>query len=307
MNWQVIVLGVLLIAIFTSYGIYSMIPEDFDISQIFSNAPKNYNFSINSPITESEAMFYPGIRFPENKISYKIIDCPIQKQDEMQNAIQFLEGQTILEFYKTESNEQITITCDSKERLDGKFFIAGEGGPTNATKIDHKYIIFNSKVLLIENSKCESPNIAIHELLHAIGLTHSKNRNNILYNISKCSQQIGDDTTDLINKVYSIPSLPDISIENASASINGDMLNLNITIRNLGYQPALPSTLLIFSQTNEQIKKFPLEIISIGYGTTITIQNIQLKNTNINKLILEIATPQDELDKGNNKIEINIQ
>ena len=57
-------------------------------------------------------------------------------------------------------------------------FIAGEGGPSNITKSGDFSVITHGSILLIKESKCERPNIAIHELLHALGFDHSENPNN---------------------------------------------------------------------------------------------------------------------------------
>lgn len=170
--------------------------------------------------------FYPNMRFPDNNISYKINkECSLTKQNQMQRAFEIIEEKTILEFYPIPSNEEITITCQETERktekyLKANFFIAGEGGPTEIIRLQNFSLINKGEILLIRNSKCPNPNIAIHELLHVLGFDHSNNPKDIMYNITECDQEISLETLNIINKIYSIPSRPDLQITNASAYVH---------------------------------------------------------------------------------------
>jgi len=75
---------------------------------------------------------------------------------------------------------------------------------------------------LLRKSSCSTPNIAIHELLHALGFKHSSNPENIMYHITQCEQNISKDMIDYINELYAIPSLPDLKLHNTSAKLKGD-------------------------------------------------------------------------------------
>lgn len=302
MNYKIIfssVFIVILIALLMFYWI-------FPINEIdFTSSPKNYSFTLEE--NESKGMqFYPNMRYATPNITYRICDpCTIEKKSEMIQAFDIIENNTIIDFSETDSNEQISITCQDENKKEGDFFIAGEGGPTNASRIEDKFVIYTGEILLIKDSECEHPNIALHELLHALGFEHSKNKNNLMYNISKCSQELSEDIFEEINRIYNIPSNPDLKIENASASLKTGMLNLTITIKNIGFTNAKNSTLIIYSD-KDKIKTFPLESIQSGQAIVIRISNLLFfKKTN--SIRLEIESDYSEIEKDNNKIELYIQ
>ena len=61
----------------------------------FSIKDKNYNFSINSEDTTG-MQFYKNLRYQYLDISYEIIDCPLQKRDNMLEAFNLVSENTIL-------------------------------------------------------------------------------------------------------------------------------------------------------------------------------------------------------------------
>jgi len=250
--------------------------------------------------------FYENMRFPEDKISYEISRCSLQKEHDAKRAFDILSNLTVLDFYETEKNGEIFIACEERNRVENKLFIAGEGGPINITSIEKFNVIFKGEILLIKNSKCENPNVAIHEVLHVLGFNHSLNPNSIMYNITKCHQTIGQDIINKINELYSTPSYFDLSFENVSAIMHGKYLDTNITIRNNGLKESQSSTLIIYADEKE-IKKVQLETLKVGYGTTITLGNVLVPKININELIFLINNSFRELEKNNNKIKLEIK
>jgi hypothetical protein len=109
------------------------------------------------------------------------------------------------------------------------------------------------------------PKVAIHELLHVLGFKHSENPSNIMYNISNCNQEIGEDVIEFINEIYAVPSAPDLLIKSASAKISSNYLELNTTIENAGFQKSSNSILEIFGD-KEKIKEISIEEIFPGTG-----------------------------------------
>ena len=300
MGWKSIlvsVIAVFLVLLLFFYWVFPLETIDFTFS------PKNSNFSLNSYGNES-MQFYENMRYQSKDISYRIQGCTLQKADEMETAFDMIDNLTIINFYSVNNNEEISVTCDSKTRFEGDLFIAGEGGPINITKAGYFNVIQKGAITLIRESKCENPNVGIHELLHALGFDHSENPNNIMYPVSKCSQTIGQDISDMINELYSFQSLPDLAFENVSATMSGRYLDLNFTIRNQGIKDSSGAKVEIYAD-GELVKEIESEPLDIGHGRSIFISNIFILQKSIDELRFSIKTNFEELDKENNEAILN--
>lgn len=264
----------------------------------------NSNFSLSGT---NVLQFYENLRYPSERISYRIDDvCSLQKKADMEWAFETIENLTILDFYPVITDEEIFVTCEDKIKTDERFFVAGEGGPTNITITENFNVILHGGILLLRESECEKPNVAIHELLHALGYDHSQNPNNIMYNISKCHQTIGDDITKSIDEIYSVESKYDLSFENVSASMDGRYLNVNATIRNNGLKISDYATMKIYADEKFQ-KEIELEPMQIGFGTTLSFKNIFVSSLNVKEVKILIETNTEELSKTNNEIILEIK
>jgi len=264
----------------------------------------NYNFSI----VQGEGMqqFYPNMRFPSSTISYKISNCPLQKQDDMKYAFKLVEEMTPLTFYSVDSGEEIFVTCEDVDIIQGGFFTAGEGGPTNVTVAGEFNVISHGYILLIKESNCQKPNIAMHELFHVLGFGHSTNPENIMYNISSCDQTVGQDMLQTINILYSVPSLPDLIFTDVSATMSGRFLNLNMTVMNAGLNYASNSTVIIYAD-GKVLKEIDLRGLEIGQGLITSVYNIFVPQLKVQELELIINNDFAEISKDNNRITLEIK
>ncbi len=265
---------------------------------------KSSDFSFN--VTQSGDMqFYKNMRYSDSKIPYKIYDCPLQKKNDMERAFEIIENSSVLKFIPVDSGDELFVTCDSKNRIEEGLFIAGEGGPSKIIKGNKFSVILKGEILLIRDSNCENPNIALHELLHALGFDHSENSNNIMYPISKCKQTIGDDIFMLINELYLTPSLPDLAFENVSAVMRGKYLDVNMSINNDGLKDSMESKIFIYAD-DKLVKEIELEALKIGYGRIISLSNLFVKQINVNSLDFFIDYNFSELEKNNNRINLKL-
>ena len=276
-----------------------------DVQLLKSNS-QDSNFSMN--LTSDNMQFYENLRYSDSKISYHISDkCTLQKKEDAERAFEILENKTILDFYSVTSNEEILITCESRQKIKEDYFIAGEGGPVNISKAGQFNVIFNGQVLLIRQSECANPNIALHEILHALGFGHSLNENNIMYEISECSQTLGEDIPRFIDELYSVPSQPDLAFEEVIPLIHdGKYLDLNISIKNIGLKDSEKAFVNVYLD-NEVFEKIELKELKVGAGIKITIQNLKFKTTDFNEIKFIIETNFEELNKENNGVSFNVE
>lgn len=292
--WKIILSLVFFVVVVGLLGVYWFVPfRTLEFDSDFDNT----NFTIQG---EGGMQFYPKMRYPDVSISYKISDCSLQKTNDMERAFELISQKTILEFEPVASNEEISVTCDESVRFSGELFVAGEGGPSNITKTANFNVIQNGKVLLIRDSDCAEPNVAVHELLHALGFEHSTNPGNIMYNISNCNQEIGDDTIALIDELYATLSLADLSFEEISATVSGRYLDTNISVRNNGLKNSGDFKIAIYTD-EDFVDEFDVDGLGIGYGTTLILGNVGISEINIDEIKFVINAEFAELDKKNNE------
>jgi hypothetical protein len=303
MNAKVFNGFLIMVIIFLLLSVYWFIPLNTTEFSLSSNT--NFNFSLNS-YGESKLQFYPNMRFKDTSISYRIQNCPLQRKNDMEWAFQIIEEETILNFYPVSSREDIFISCSEAEKTDGKLFIAGEGGPTNITVAGEFNVIEKGKILLMKDSDCEKPNIALHELLHVLGFDHSDNPKNIMYEVSRCDQVVSEDIINFIDKIYTVPSKPDLLFEDASVSMHGKYLDINFSIRNNGLEDSEDSIVKVIADGKE-VEEVNIPSIKVGYGRKISVMNIWIKQLEVDKIEFMIESDFEELDKKNNLVSFEIK
>jgi len=307
MNWGAIFSGIFAVIVILLLVVYWMLPYneiEFSQNEVFDS---NFSYVFdNSSLNGSVKQFYENMRYPKKEISYRIYECPLQKKNDLENAFRIISNLTVLDFYPAEIDEDIYATCDSENRIEEGLFIAGEGGPTKIIKTKNFNVILRGEILILRESKCPRPNVALHEIFHALGFNHSQNPGNIMYHTSNCNQEIGNDMIDFIDEIYSVQELPDLVLENSSASMIGRYLDLNFTILNNGLAKIEGFSLIIYADDKE-IKKLEYDSLDIGYGMSSTLTNIFVAKISVNEISLVIESDSDELDKNNNEIKLEIK
>lgn len=275
-------------------------------SNLISFTDYSYQNNFSTTTSLEQMQFFKNMRYLNSNISYKISNCTIQKKQDMLRAFDILENLTVLNFYPVNKSEDISVFCQEKGKLNNVLFIAGEGGPTNVTYLNNFVLINHGKVLLIKESHCSRPNIALHELLHALGFKHSKNPNNLMFNITRCEQSIGKQIPQLINKLYSIPNEPDLSFFNISAEVKYGILKTNFVLRNSGFKKSKKARIDIYVNNNI-VGTYNLGELEIGEGVSVSINKIKIpiKDEDITNFKYYIIYPFNELDKDNNLIILN--
>jgi hypothetical protein len=286
-------IGLIIIGILVMYYFVPM-------EQITFGTSTNPEFNLENK--SKNMQFYLDMRFPYTDISYNISEeCPLSKTLEMKEAFEIIENVTDLKFYMKEKDPQINVYCEEKNRIEEGLFIAGEGGPTRIIELDQYSLIQKGEILLIRNSRCERPNIAIHELLHVLGFDHSENSNNIMYEVSRCKQTIGEEIPAEINRIYEEAPLPDLKLGEIELQQRGRYLDFNVSISNQGLINSSRSKLNVYGD-DKLIEEFEINALEPGSGMKLKTKNIWINQLRIENIKIKIESSEPELSKNNNEI-----
>ncbi len=169
---------------------------DIILGRSFSHT--NFSTAPQEDLTISDKTLH----FASANLSYRFYDCALARKNDFLFATQLFSKETPLTFYEVSGNEHISVYCNNSLQLDGVIPIAGEGGPIELYS-KNPSIIRRGIILLYADSACEKPVVAMHELLHVFGLYHSQNPKNIMYPVSRCSQELGADVLEYLTRIYS--------------------------------------------------------------------------------------------------------
>jgi len=299
MAFSDVVLVLLLLTLLALGSVYIYLNLNIDTVEF-----ENYKAEIAADLPNASSQFYYNMRYPDKDISYGFSEsCQRERKEDFITATEILEQTTLLSFYIS-NNPQILVTCSEnlqKPTQDGHF-IAGEGGPTAIINATNFAVILNGSISLYRPDTCSKPQIALHELLHAIGFDHNNNENSIMFPITRCDQILDDYITDEINRIYAKPSLPDLLIEKVNANKTGRYLNLNLIVSNYGLKKVNNSTIVIVAE-NYVVEKYNTRDLDIGARKTVTITNLKIPRKT-SRLTISIETDEPELTKENNFVEL---
>ena len=301
----IILLFLCALLIFGLYSMYLNLPIGTKIYKPFSG---NVSYLPENVINGSGEVvqFYPNMRYSDRRISYKIESaCSEKKSNDIVMAFAAISEKTILSFYQSDDNPEIKVLCSDIAPLaeEKGHFVAGEGGPSEIINTTKFSVILSGKIALYRENKCDKPNVAIHEILHALGFDHINSLKSILYPITSCDQQIDLWVVDHINKLYSIDSLPDLAIDALDASSEGRYLNFNINILNIGLAKSSSAELNLYSD-NEKIANFSLGDVEIGEKRILMVENLRLPSREDN-IMFVVESSSRELTLDNNRIEVS--
>ena len=290
-----ILLCVLLVGIYFLW--YNLPSETLDFEKFQGNL---------SGLSENSEQFYQNMRYVNKNIPYKMSEiCSPKKQDDFERATKILEEKTILRLYKSD-NPEIVVSCSniSPEPEEEGHFVAGEGGPAVIINTTRYSVILVGKIALYRPESCETPQVALHELLHALGFDHNNNSESIMYPYTDCGQKLDNYIIEEINRIYSAPPEADLAIESITANKTGRYLNFEATISNIGLKSSASPELTIY-QYEEVIEKFPLEKIDIGAKRKLTVQNLRIPKDTL-EIKFVVSSSETEITKDNNEVKIKI-
>lgn len=301
-----LILLVLLVGLLAvgGYIVYDRLPrEAVPLIPQFQTPPpvmQNYTPSVQ---------FYPNMRFTDNRISYSIESgCTASKRATAMGAFTILEEKTPLSFYEA-ADAEISVICSELPPSAEKkgHFIAGEGGPTEILNGSDYSIIVAGTFSLYRDETCKTPHIALHELLHVLGFDHNTNPASILYPTLDCDQTLDAYLVDEINRLYSVPSKPDLELVSASGTKAGKYISFEVTVVNRGLADVADTSLWVYAD-DRFVKEFDLDAIPIASRKTLTVGNFSVGRST-QRITFEIdgAHTIDELREDNNQQELRLQ
>ncbi len=300
---MVSILILVLMLITLGFGFYVFMlyfPGDPVVLEEFSSSDE-----IFSP--PSKTQFYPNMRYRFKVVKYNVESiCNVKKKSDVIEAFSILGEKTALSFVLDEKNPEIEILCSEVAPApeEESHFVAGEGGPSQVINASAFNVIYSGKVSLFRTDKCDKPQIATHEILHALGFDHNENPRSVMYSITNCNQKIDDYIIEEINRLYSVPSLPDLVIEKVSAEKIGRYLDFQLTVANYGLDDSGNSTLIV-SADGEEAGRFAIGGIEIGTRRVVTVENVRVPRK-FNQVVFEAELDEVEISKENNKANVNV-
>lgn len=295
---------VLLIGFFSYFFYYNpfKISEFIEIENDNTDLINKSYLEVNIDSYPEGMLFYENIRFPEKMITYSIDkSCSDNRTNDARNAFNILNQENVLLFNEVQEYGQIFVICSGNfKEISKEHFIAGEGGPSNLINAINYHIILNGTIFLYTDNECFQPVVAIHEILHVLGFKHSSDVNSIMYNTSNCNEHIPFEILSKIKELYYDPTLPDLSLEKASAIKFGNYLNFNVNMINKGLALS-PKTNLTIYVNGKKFSTYEIGELGIGAGKSISVENAKSLASTFNiSFVIDEENNIAEIDEQNN-------
>jgi hypothetical protein len=263
-----------------------------------------YTAALTEGVPAYSSQFYPNLRFSDSRIVYAFGPaCDETQRARVHRALSFLDRDTGLVFVEGTS-PMLSITCaltPTPEKA-ASYFVAGEGGPTSILNVSSFYIIQHASVSLYRPERCDTPTIALHELLHAFGFGHTATSTSILYPLTNCDQTIDTNILQELRRLYAIPPLPDITFVSAGANSTRTRLSFHVVVANIGLAPLTNATLIV--ETPDFKQTFALEDVALGGQKALSVTQLRLTSP-LKTLSFRIETKEQELSLANNNITLS--
>ena len=300
-----IVLLIFLLTLFivTLYILYLNWPGELEEFTFIYNQERDINYSTSQ-------QFYENMRFPDTTITYDFKkECSNEKIINVKEAFSILDNLTVLKFKRDSDNPRITIFCSilSPEPSDEGYFVAGEGGPSKVLNTTLYGAILSGKISLYRDETCDTPTIALHELLHVLGFKHNNNPQSILYPTLNCDQEIDEYIIKDLNTLYSYEGKADLKITEVNAEKKGRYLSFDIEIINRGLVGVSNASLRIYSE-GEFIKEIPLENLGIGFTKKLHVTNLKISRFDEKiSFVIDEYNEVSEIFEDNNEVELTLK
>jgi hypothetical protein len=266
-----------------------------------------YHREVVAQFPTESIQFYPNMRYRDREISYFIeSNCSLKKENDARRAFLRIQDATILSFSEMSLNPEIVVMCSNLEPTSAQenHFIAGEGGPVQIINSTKYAIISAGMVSLYRAESCPEPQIATHEILHALGFDHNSNIKSLMYPVTECDQILDQNIIDEINRLYSDPSLPDLVLEFVRASKSGIYLDFEAKVSNQGLVGADGSELVVIVE-NSEVKRINIGDLEAGMKKILEMTSLRVPR-DTEKISFVVEYSGDELTKQNNRAELEI-
>ncbi len=290
---------------------------DTTVYEANKNSEQNFkdeSLKLSERVFGSVQQFYPNIRFPEKEITYALDPaCDTKKEENIITAFSILSAKTVLKFIPEMGKKEprIRVLCsDISPNSDKRgHFVAGEGGPSELVNVSEYYVILESKISLYRTDSCSEPKVALHEILHALGFNHTSDSQSIMYPISFCNQQLDESIIQEINRLYSVPSYPDLTIDSVNVNRVGSYLMFQINVSNVGFYPVYEANVSVY-ENGKFIKSFSLTDYPLPIGSTkiLSVKNLKVSKDSTNfEFFVESYNPRSEIRVDNNRMEVVLE